>query len=820
MKKYFLILFLSIMMSAFSPPPTKAGTAIRVGAYQNSPLSSINRQGRVEGFFIDILANIAAQEKWDIEYVFDSFTGCLASLEKGEIDLLGVIAYSEKREEIFDYTYENVYTNWGRVYISRRSGIDSLIDLENCKIAVLQNDIHFHYLRELLSQFGIRCRFIEAFEYEDVLGLIETGRCAAGLVNQLYGQRHADDYEITSSPIILSPQKQYWAAPKGKNKQLLYQLDRHLKELKADENSIYYQSLNRWFNLGKPSVFGRWFKWVGLVGLAILVLSLTIMLVFRHQVKSKTRALFDKNEELTAEIEQRRQTEQALRGSEEKYRLLVENAKDAIFITQDDVLKFVNPKALNFLGYSEKKLRSTPFVDFIHPEDRERILERYSRRISGEDVSSSVAFRVINRTGEELFVDLNAVLITWKGKPAILNFLRDVTSQKKMEIELRKARKMETIGTLAGGVAHDLNNILSGVVSYPELLLLNMPADSSYRKPMLTIQKSGEKAAAIVQDLLTMARRGVFVSEVVNLNLIVTETLQTPEVEKILQYHPKARIIAHLDDHLLNIKGAPVQLSKAIFNLISNAAEAMPDGGEIVISTVNQYVDRPIQGYDEIKQGDYVVLRVADTGIGIAAEDLEKIFEPFFTKKKMGRSGTGLGMAVVWGTVKDHNGYIDIDSRKGQGTTFFLYFPVTRQLQPSAGARPPVALKDLRGDGETILVVDDVQEQREIASAILIQLGYRVTTVNSGKGAVNYLEKNHADLVVLDMIMPPGIDGLETYQQIIALKPDQKTVIASGYTETDRVKKMQKLGAGAYIKKPYALEKIGQAVKTELEKNR
>ena len=818
MKKPILLLLLSIVMAILGLSSVGAGTAIRVGIYQDSPLSAINRQGKAEGFFVDILAHIANQEKWDIEYVHESFNECLASLQKGEIDLLGVIAYSESRGKVFDYTYENVYTDWGRVYINRKSDIDSLLDLRNCKVAVLQNDIYFHHLRKLLSQFDIKCRFIEAFENEDVLKLVENGRCAAGLVNQLYGQRHADQYDIRPSPIILSPQKLFWAVPKEKNKELLYQLDRHLKALKADEHSLYYQSFNRWFNLGAPSVFRVWFKWTALVGLAFLALSLFVMLIFRRQVKLKTRALFDKNKELTVEIEQRRQVEQALRGSEEKYRLLIENAKDAIFITQNEVIKFVNPIALNFLGYSQKKLSETPFIEFIHPEDRERVFDRYDRRINGEEISSSVGFRVISRSGEELFVDLNAVLITWKGKPAVLNFLRDVTSQKKMEAQLQQARKMETIGTLASGVAHDLNNILSGVVSYPELLLMDMPSDNPFHKPLSTIKKSGEKAAAIVQDLLTLARRGVFVSEVVDLNQIVSESLQAPEIDKVIQYHPETRITVDLDDNLLNIKGSPVHLSKTLFNLISNAVEAMPHGGDITISTANQYIDEPVQGHDEIKQGDYVVLKVADTGIGIAAEDLEKIFEPFFTKKKMGRSGTGLGMAVVWGTVNDHKGYIDVDSQTGHGTTFSLFFPITRKV--SAIGRAPLAFKDLKGGGETILVVDDVDEQREIASAILTQLGYRVTAVTGGKAAVNYLESHHADLVVLDMIMPPGIDGFETYQQIIAFNPGQKTIIASGYTETDQVKKMQQLGAGAYVKKPYTLEKIGQAVKSELGKSR
>ncbi|MBW1866165.1 MAG: transporter substrate-binding domain-containing protein [Deltaproteobacteria bacterium] len=236
MKKYALILLLSIMMSIPSPSRAGAGTAIRVGIYQDSPLSAINRQGRAEGFFIDILTHIAAQEKWDIEYVHESFTECLASLQNGETDLLGVIAYSESRGKVFDYTYESVYTDWGRVYINKKSDIDSLLDLRNRKVAVLQNDIYFHHLRKLLNQFDIKCRFIEAFENEDVLKLVEIGRCAAGLVDQLYGQRHAYQYDIRPSSIILSPQKLFWAAPKGKNKELLYQLDRYLKVLKADEH--------------------------------------------------------------------------------------------------------------------------------------------------------------------------------------------------------------------------------------------------------------------------------------------------------------------------------------------------------------------------------------------------------------------------------------------------------------------------------------------------------------------------------------------------------------------------------------------------------
>ena len=322
---------------------------------------------------------------------------------------------------------------------------------------------------------------------------------------------------------------------------------------------------------------------------------------------------------------------------------------------------------------------------------------------------------------------------------------------------------MEAIGTLAGGVAHDLNNILSGIVSYPELLLMHLPEDSLLRKPISTIKKSGEKAASIVNDLLTLARRGVVVTEVVNLNDVVSEYLRSPEYEKLKSYHPAYRVETNFEKDLLNILGSPVHLSKTVMNLVSNAAEAMPEEGEIFISTENRYLDSPLKAYDNIKEGDYVVLTVSDTGEGISSQDLKRIFEPFYTKKVMGRSGTGLGMAVVWGTVKDHKGYIDIETTEGKGTTFTLYFPVTRKKP--AEDESILSIEEYKGKGESVLVVDDVEEQRTIASDLLKELGYSVTTVSSGEEAVDYMKNHSPDLLILDMIMDPGIDGLGDLQK-------------------------------------------------------
>jgi CheY-like chemotaxis protein len=253
-------------------------------------------------------------------------------------------------------------------------------------------------------------------------------------------------------------------------------------------------------------------------------------------------------------------------------------------------------------------------------------------------------------------------------------------------------------------------------------------------------------------------------------------------------------------------------------NLVSNASEAMPKGGRIQIRTENMYIERPIMGYDSVEEGDYVAVYVSDTGIGIADNEIGRIFEPFYTKKVMGRSGTGLGMAVVWGTIQDHKGYIRVESELKKGTTFKLYFPATRNEIKSDVQ--PKELIHYRGRGESILVVDDIREQREIALKILSQLGYSVETAASGEEAIEYLRDKTVDLIVLDMIMTPGIDGLETYRRIIARYPNQKTIIASGFSETNRVKEAQRLGAGKYLKKPYTIESIGLAIRSELDKEK
>jgi len=392
---------------------------------------------------------------------------------------------------------------------------------------------------------------------------------------------------------------------------------------------------------------------------------------------------------------------------------------------------------------------------------------------------------------------------------------KEIKERVQMQEELSRAQKMEAIGILAAGVAHDLNNILSGITSYPEYILANLPEDSPLQKPLQTIQSTGNKAAAIVEDLLVLSRRSVALVDIVQVDVLIEDYLKSPELEKVLSYHPRIDIQSDFAPDLMPVSGSKIHLQKMIMNLTNNAIEAIPQGGMVDIEAVNVYVDSPIKGYETVQEGDYVRIRISDTGTGIDPQIINRIFEPFFTRKKLGRSGTGLGMAIVWGTVKDHKGYIEVDSALGKGTSFAIYLPVTRKtITPET----PVTHKEYRGKGECILIVDDSPEQREIASVILSDLGYTIETASSGETAVERIKTKRPDLILLDMIMAPGIDGLETYRRIKKINPDQRAIIASGYSESDQVKQAQALGAGQYIRKPYSMHKIAAAIRDELEK--
>ena len=527
------------------------------------------------------------------------------------------------------------------------------------------------------------------------------------------------------------------------------------------------------------------------------------------------------------DITERRRAEEEIQKANILLNSIVENIPNMIFLKDAGELRFTrfNRAGEELLGHSRDDLLGKNDYDFFPKEQADFFTQKDREVLRGKVIVDIQEEPLQTRDrGERILHTKKVPILNANGEPEyLMGISEDITDRKRAEAEkrrleerLRRAEKMEALGQLAGGVAHDLNNVLGVLSGYSELLLAEIPEGQKSRRHVEKILQSTEKGAAIIQDLLTLARRGVLSEEVIQVNDIISGFTRTPAFENIRDYHPGVSFRMDCDPNLLNIKGSPVHLEKTLMNLVSNAAESISGEGEVVIRTENRYLDKAIVGYDEVREGDYVVLSVSDTGTGISDEHREKIFEPFYTKKAMGRSGTGLGLTIVWGTVKDHNGYIDVSSRVGEGTTFTLYFPATRDEQTAPPERTPV--ERYMGRGETVLVVDDIAEQRDVASGLLRKLGYRVHSVSSGEEAVEYLKQNRADILILDMIMAPGMDGMEAYRRILEIHPQQKAILVSGFSETDRVRKAQLLGAGVYVKKPYVMETIGLALRKELDR--
>ena len=501
------------------------------------------------------------------------------------------------------------------------------------------------------------------------------------------------------------------------------------------------------------------------------------------------------------DISERKQSEEALRESEEKYRLLVENANDAIYIIQDGFAKFHNKKTEELTGYSAEEIAKVPFANFYHPEDREKALERRRRRLRGEDIPKTYSLKMIKKSGEEIWVQFSVVLITWEGRPATIIFMRDITHQKKLEEQLQHAQKMEAVGILAGGIAHDFNNILQAISGYAQILMIqNGPEAPGYKK-LQAIDKSVQRASDLTKRLLIFSRKVESKLRPVDLNheIVMVSKLLERTIPKMIN------IELHLSEDLETINADSLQLEQVVMNLGVNARDAMLEGGRLIFETANVTLDKEYcKNHLGSTLGKYVLMSVSDTGHGMDKETLKHIFEPFYTTKETGK-GTGLGLAMVYGIVKNHGGYITCSSKIGQNTTFKIYFPVLKAEGMEIKAKPKKEEKIFQG-GETILLVDDEETIIDIGENILERFGYKTITVRSGEEAIELYktEKDRIDLVILDLSMP-GMGGHKCLKKLLKIDPKTKVIVASGYSAELHAKDTLASGAAAFIGKPYRL---------------
>ncbi|MFQ5675473.1 MAG: PAS domain S-box protein [bacterium] len=510
------------------------------------------------------------------------------------------------------------------------------------------------------------------------------------------------------------------------------------------------------------------------------------------------------------DITERKLADEALKQSEQRFRDFFDNAPD-IYVILDPAGTVIdcNKRGLDKLGYKKVKGKNKRFTDFVHSGDVKKIESLLNTIKETEKIPRNIEVRLLSREKEVIWVFLEfSILKTKTGDlQASRIACRDITDRKRLQMQLARAQRLETAGRVAGQIAHDFNNLLAPLTGYPDIIRTKLPKNHPIVDYINEMELSANEIAEISQQLLALGRRGYYKLEPLDLNQLIRTVVSTQA------FPSETRLHTDLNPDLFLIKGGKSQLTRVLSNLLNNAREAMNDRGMLSVKTENVYLEKPTDGYQTIAAGEYVKVSIRDTGIGIEPDILDKIFDPFFTTKKMdGLRGSGLGLSVVHGILKDHCGYVTVESKVGQGTTFSLYFPITREVITQEQ-------KDedgLIGGREKILVVDDDPVQRRVTEEILKSLGYKVTALERGDKAVMQAKKQKIDLLVVDMVMD-GLDGVQTYQEILKLNPGQKAIIVSGYAVSAQVKKALQLGAGAFLHKPLKMKTLARTVREVLD---
>ncbi len=503
------------------------------------------------------------------------------------------------------------------------------------------------------------------------------------------------------------------------------------------------------------------------------------------------------------DITVRKAAEQALRSAVAKYRCLVEQSLVGIYVIQGDRFVYVNPKMTEVFGFTAEEMTAVPVLDFIHEEDQPTASENIRRRLDGTVENVRYGLRMLRKDGSVIHADVHGGRAEYNGRPAILGTLLDVSERRKLEEQLLQSQKMEAIGQLAGGIAHDFNNLLTAIVGNTRLALDDLPSGHPVCESLREIDTASTRAMELVQRILTFSRQEVPERKTIQLQPVIDEAL------KLL----RATLPATIDIRASFTAGVPAvsadatQIHQVVMNLGTNASHAMAGRGVLEVGLTMMEIDASQARVSaELREGSYVLLSVSDDGCGMDRATLARIFEPFFTTKAQGQ-GTGLGLSVVHGVMKTHDGAVTAYSRPGKGTVFHLYFPaVAGEAIPTKTAASPV----VRGKGQSILFVDDEDQLVRLANDMFTRLGYRITAFTRAEDALAAFRAapGSFDLVVSDLAMP-GLTGPDLARELLQLRPDIPIVIATGYIRPEDTESMRDLGIRALILKPHTVDQMG-----------
>jgi len=486
------------------------------------------------------------------------------------------------------------------------------------------------------------------------------------------------------------------------------------------------------------------------------------------------------------------------------YRTIVENSNDAIIVHKDGIIVFVNNTAKRITGYLEEEFYGSEFLDFISTEYKSAVLKNMTDRTAGKDSPPLYDIEILRKDGDIIPAEISVSTIHYDGEPAHMVILRDLSNRYSLEKQLRQAQKMEAVGQLAGGVAHDFNNILQVINGYTELARGSLEEDNPVQEMLQQVSQAGERASSLVRQLLTFSRNQLIVTRVLDLNEVINEHLT--RLKRVLGENIMLEFQA--SKKAIYINSDQAMIGQILLNIFLNARDAMPDGGEIRVRTKRVFLDNEFcKTTPSAGQGHYAMLSISDTGCGMDEETLRRMFEPFFSTKGI-TVGTGLGLSTVFGIVTQHDGIITANSEPDKGTRFQIYLPIVdkdtiiEELLPEHEVIPE--------ESKTIVITEDDDTVRNLASAVLTEAGHEVITAANGEEAVILISDSpdSVDLVVLDVIMPV-LGGYEAAEKIRAIRPDIPLIFCSGYSKGKNNKDIdRKVESSRFLSKPYTMAQL------------
>ncbi len=909
-----LTLFLSLVpLSGTAAQERDSGRPrVRIGLYTFAPLSFTDEYGRANGLFPSLASEIVKEEGWRVSYLEGSWDQMLDKLENGEIDLLMPIKPSPGRELAMDFNRESVVEIWGQVFIPPGSGIQTMKDLDDKHVAVLDIEANSRNLVVEAAESGVNV-IIEIYStLEEVMDALEKSEVQAFAAPQYLGLNELRDFNLIGTNILFSPFPVHFAVKKGENARLLEDIDRNLELWKRDNKSVYYKLIEEWMTPEHPqvTVIPFWVKvFIPLCILGFLIFSI-VSIYMKETIKRRTDeirsalsnyrslvqqlqaivmrintqgriiminsyglSLIERREEdlegstifeldllpasissaeldgsapwkdletlscvktsrgdqyvkwsinrvvtrvdntpsteilcIGIDITDQIESERALQRSELQFQSFMSNIPVFAYMKDENRQPLFFNKALQeLIGNTEKDMKQKDFIVDSRMKEKLKQAEDNLFTQKSEKESLEYEIQVPGEKSPRYFHELMFPIKREDGTLYLGGVGMDLTESRAIEEQLNQSRKMQAIGELAGGIAHDFNNQLAGILGYTDLITSGI-SDARRERYAQKLKTAVERASEVTSQLLSFSRKGKKENRQIDVNGIIDELIS------LLSHSLNKQIHIHFDERCeeSQIMGDPGLIQNALLNIAINARDAMNNKGDLYFTSSNITVDEKmsaLQGY-AIPPGPYLKVSIEDTGEGMSREVREKIFEPFFTTKEEGK-GTGMGLSMVYGTVKEHRGNITVQSTPGQGTVFNLYFPVEKSTEQKASRK---------GNSEpslgsySIAVVDDETMIRDFLRISLKDRGHRVSLFKNGLSFLESLDRGEGfDLVILDMIMPE-MSGVECYRELKKRESGIRVLLSSGYSRKEDVREIMKNDRVLYLQKPYSIQDLIKAI--------